>query len=406
MLTITVAQLKNDIAGSMKGTSLRQLKDPYSTFMAAADRMLARIDPEETRRTVTITTPIRDNVHDYWCPNDYKRAIDFYPQAGRNQQPGLSNFTQTTSRQFSENLEWNSMSIRWNSMIRTLRAVRLPAGNVAEMDSFDGSMSNGSWSAEGDAGGLYTENLNFVQGQASLGMNLSGATGAADIVNSTAAIVDMSALRYQDASFLFFYIPPGFVSRFSSFTLRRGSSASNYRQATASAQSDGTAIRDGWNFLQFDWNSSSTVGTPDDTKNTYRRFGISYSAGAAISGCLIDDWTDSLGTLYEMEYYSEYMFRSPTGAWKSKPTADTDLINVGPASYEILKAEIMVDVVREIRTGNQMGQELQEYRTVLNGQPPNRYIKDPQYRGLYADYVNKFTSSAIQTITRTYNYDC
>lgn len=406
MISITIAQLKNDIASKMKGTAITQLKDFYATASSAANRMLARIDTEETRRKSTITTPFVDNVNDYSIASDYKRMIDIYPQAGRNEDPGLSNFTQTTSRQFSERLDFNSFSVGWNNMARTLRAQRLPAGNVVQMDSFDSSTANGSWTAEGDASGLYTENLNFVQGQSSLGMVLSGSTGLADIVNTTAAVTDLSALRYNDISFLYVYIPSGSYTRFTSFTLRRGSSATAYKQATATTQVDGTAFNDGWNFLKFDWNTASTTGTPIDTQNTYRRFGINYTAGTAISGFLIDNWTDSLGTLYFMEYYSEYLFRDTTGTtWKARPTADTDLINIGPASYQILMAEVMVDVVEEIRTGPVMTQQLAEYRMLLNGQPPNRYIKDPQYRGLYADYQNKFYSSAITTSSRTYDYD-
>lgn len=406
MLSINIAQLKNDIAGKMRGTSIRQLKDFNSTVFLAANRMLARIDPEETRRISTITTPFFDNIQDYSIASDYKRMIDIRPQANRANMEGKSHFTQTTSRQFSERLDSNSFSIGYNNMVRTLRAQRLPVGNVAQLDTFDSDTSNGLWVAEVDASGLYTENLNFVQGQASLGMNLDGLTGVADIVNTTAAVADLSALRYNDTSFLYIYIPVGYSSRFSNFTLRRGSNATNYKQSTATAKIDGTVFTDGWNLLKFNWNTASTVGSPDNTLNTYRRLGINYTAGTAIPGLLVDNWTNALGTVYEMEYYSEYMFRdTTTGAWKSRPTADTDLINVSTSSYDILVNEIMVDVTQEIRTGNVRTQDLNDFRVMLNGQPPNRYIKDPQHRGLYADYVNKFPSSAVLTTSRNYDYD-
>lgn len=495
MLTITLAQLKADITPKLKGTSLRQISDFYSVAAGAANRMLGRIDPEETRRTITMSSPFFDNVQDYSLVSDFKRGIDIRPTANRQSLPGLSHFEQTSPRQFNENLDSNSFSVKWNNMVRSLRSQRLPAGNVATMDTFDSVTSNGTWTAEGDAspsninlgtatitiatpavitlsshglllgdvvqfttsgllptgivvstsyyvisqgltantfeisatvGGaaintsgsqsgthtlfkvpvsLYSETLNYVEGSAALGMNLSGSTGAADIVNSTAAPTDLSLLRYQDSSLLFYYIPVGFSSRFTSFNLRRGSSATAYKSVTVTTKADGTAFTDGWNFLKFDWNSASTVGNPDDTKNTYRRFGIIYSAGTSINGCLIDNWTDSLGTLYEVEYYSEYMFRTAAGVWLAVPTADTDLVNVGTLSYEILKAEMMIDITQEIRTGPTRSAELADWRMMLNGQPPNRYIKDPQYRGMYADYSLKFPSSAIVTQTRTYNFD-
>ena len=411
MLSITLAQLKSDIASKMKGPSIREISDFYSTTAAAANRMLSRIDTEETRRTLTMTTPFYDQINDYSLATDYKRMIDIRPQANRTDMPGRSHFNQTAVRQFNERLNSDSFSIHWNSMVRSSRAQRLPAGNVQQMDSFDVTVtagvavSNGSWSAEGDASGLYAEILNYVEGNSALGMNFSGSTGSADIVNSTAAVTDMSQLMYNDASFYFLWIPIGYSARFTGLTLRRGSDASDYRQATTTTKIDGTAFTDGWNLVSFLWNSATIVGTPDDTQNTYRRLGFTYTAGSAINGVLVDNWTDSLGSLYEMEYYSEYLFRDSSGNWKQIPTSDTDLVNVGPAAYEILKTEMMVDITQQIRIGNVMEAELTDWRLMLNGQPQSRYVKDPPYHGLYADYAKAFPSSAIVTVTETYDFD-
>lgn len=405
MLTITLADLAVDITPNLKGTGIRQVRDIYAVASNAANRMLARLDPEETRRTQTLSTPFYDNVNVYALPTDVKRIIDIRPTANRQDQPGVSDFSGTTPRQFSERLTPNSFSIGWNSMIRTLRAQRLPAGNVVTLDSFESATGNGSWSANVDASGLYTENLNYVEGSAALGFGLSGSTGLANLLNTTAAVADLSALRYNDASMLRFYIPSGFSSRFTSFKLLRGESASAYRESTVTTQADGRAFQDGWNYLLFNWATATATGSPTNLLNTYRRFSMTYSAGAAIPGVLLDAWTDALGNLYEVEYYSEYMFRTAAGVWISKPTLDTDLVNVGPALYEILKAEMMIDITKQIRTGTTMNSELTDWRQMLNGQPPNRYIREPQYRGLYSDYMNKFPSSAIVTTTNTYEFD-
>lgn len=406
MLNITLAQLKSDIAGKMKGTSIREVKDFYGTAAAAANRMVSRIDTNETRRTVALSQPFYDNVRSYALVSDYKGMIDIRPQTmNRQDMPGVSDFSQTSARQFSERLSPNSFSINWNNMVRTLSAQRLPAGNVVTMDTFESATSNGSWAVGGDATTLYTEPLNYVQGTAALGFGLSGSTGSANIVNSTAAVTDLSSFRYNDASMIYVYIPIGTSSRFTSFKLRRGSSSANYVEATATVRADGTAFQDGWNFLIFNWVSATTVGTPVDTNNTYRRFSITYTVGTAISGFLIDSWTDSLGSLYEIEYYSEYMFRTAAGAWIQAPTLDSDLVNVGPNSYEIFKTEMMVDITQQIRTGAVAQAELADFRLQLNGQPQSRYVKDPPYHGLYADYLMKFPSSQILTVTSVYDFD-
>ncbi len=405
MITITLAQLKSDITPKLKGTSLRQISDIYAVVAGAANRMLARLDPEETRRTVTMSTPFFDNVNDYALVTDFKRMIDIRPQVNRLAQPGRSHYQQTSPRQFNENLMPNSFSIRWNNMIRSLRSQRLPAGNVVQLDTFDSATANGSWAASGDASGLFTEILNIVEGNGALGFNISGSTGVSVLTNSTAAAADLSAYLYEDSSFLFVWIPLNTSAYFTNFKLRRGSAAGAYKEATATTKADGTAFTDGWNMIKFDWSIATTTGSPDNTKNTYRVLTVTTVSTHAITGVLVDNWTDSLGNLYEIEYYSEYMFRTAAGSWIAAPTLDTDLVNVGPASYEILKAEMMIDITQEIRTGPVRAAELADWRIMLNGQPPNRYIKDPQYRGLYADYMMKFPSSAIVTQTRHYDFD-
>lgn len=405
MLTITLSQLKADITPRLKGTGLRQVTDFYGTAFNAANRMLARIDPMETIRTATLATPFWDQINDYALMTDYKRMIDIRPQANRINQAGLSDFQETPTGQFLRRLESDSFSIRWNNMVRTLRSQRLPAGNVAQMDILDSYTGNGTWVASVDASGLYNEVLNFVAGNGSVGFNLSGSTGSGILTNSTAAVTDLSALNYHDYSFIWVYIPVGYSSRFTRFALVRGSSATAYKSQTASANQDGTAFHDGWNLLSFNWGTATTTGSPDDTQNTYRKLTITYSAGTAINGVFINNWTDSLGDLYEAEYYSEYMFRTSAGVWISTPTDDTDLVNVGPATYEILQNEMMIDITKQIRQSPLKEQEVTEFRRVLNGEPQTRYNKDPRDIGLYAEYTKKFPGQAIVQKSRTYDFD-
>lgn len=407
MINITLAQFKADIKQKMKGTSLNQVTDFEGTAAGAANRMLARIDPEETTRTATLASPFYDNVLDYVLATDYKGMIDIRPQANRVSQPGLSIYSETTPRQFLTRLSANSFSIRWNNMMRTLRAQVLPQGNCTQIDPFDSASSNGLWVASVDASGLYNEPLNYVEGNGSLGLNLSGATGIGKITNSTVpAALNLSAMLNEDASVIFVWIPLGSSSRITSIALSRGDSAAVYRTVTVATKADGTAFTDGWNMLLINWiNGVNTGGTPTNLTNQYRQLTINYTVGAAITGFLVDNWTNALGQLYEMEYYSDCLYRTAAGAWINTPVNDTDLLNVGPASYEILKAEMMIDVTQIIRTGPVRAAELAEWRLMLNGQPQTRYVKDPPYHGLYADYLSKFPSSRIPTVTRTYDFD-
>lgn len=410
-LNVTVAQLKQDITDLMKGTSLDQISDFYNTVGGAADRMNGRLDLEETRRTAPLTTPFYDNVQAYNAPADYKAMIDIRPQTAiyNNDDPEAGGFSQTTPRQFTTRMTWDSFSIKWNNGVRSLRAQRLPNGSVVTLDSFDSPTSNGSWSGSGDIDavkGIYQELLQYIQGSASLGFNLTGVTGSATLTNTTALVQDLSANNFEDASAVFFYIPSGFSSRFTSFAFTLGEDVGDNYTVTVTTQGDGTPFTDGWNFFLLPWQNGSKTGSPTFKLCTFRKIVMTYSTGTAINGCLLDSWTDALGNIYEAEYYSECLFRDAvTGSWKYRPTLDTDILNVGPLSYEILKTEMMVDITRQIRTGAIRNQELTDLRLMLNGQPQSRYVKDPPYHGLYADYVAKFPTSAIPIVTRTYDFD-
>lgn len=407
-LNITVATLKQDIQDLMKGTSLDQIGDFYGTAAGAANRMVTRIDTEETRRTVPLTTPFYDNVQAYAGPSDFKKMIDLRKQSAlyNNSGPDAGGFGGTTSREFKTRMTWDSFSINWNNGVRSLKAQRLPNGSVVTLDSFDSPTANGSWGASGDASAPYQELLQYIQGSGSMGFNLSGITGSATLLNTTALVQDLSANNFEDASSIYFQIPSGFASRFTSFAFTLGEDSSDCLTVTATTQGDGTPFTDGWNFFLLPWSSGSKTGTPTFKLCTFRKIVVTYSIGAAINGCLLDAWTDALGDIYEAEYYSECLFRdATTGAWKYRPTADSDIVSVGPASYEIFKGEMMVDITRQIRTGAIRVQELADLRLMLNGTAASRYVKDPPYHGLYQDYVASFPTSAIPIVTRQYTFD-
>lgn len=424
MLNPTIAQLKSDLTPKLKGTSLVSAGNIYSLAGSAANRMLARIDTQETRRTMPLSQPFYDNLLDYNIPVDFKAMIDIKPTQGRqySRLPGNSDFSLTSAKQFDSNMKSNEFSIQWNSGVRTLRARRLPAGNVSLLDSLTSPTANGQWLGSSDIEttwnesqmwnqslnwdmGLYTDPLNWVAGGGSLGFNFSGATGTAKITNATASVIDLSSMNYQDASLIFLYIPSGFSARFNSVTVVRGDDASDFVSVIVTTRADGSAFQDGWNQLYVNWNSGTVTGTPTNTQNTYRQISFGYTPGSVIKGVLVNNWTDSLGQLYEIEYYSEYLFRNAAGIWIPAPLEDTDILCVDSASYEIIKTEMMVDITQNIRVGPVRSEELADWRLMLNGQPQSRYIKDPPYHGLYADYLQKFPSSQIPQTTSTYTFD-
>jgi hypothetical protein len=123
-------------------------------------------------------------------------------------------------------------------------------------------------------------------------------------------------------------------------TLRWGSSAADYWEASATLQQDGTAFQTGWNLLAFSWPTTDT-GSPDVSSVTYLR--VSFDADSAQNPVRIDAISSSLGELFEIAYYSKYLFRDAvTGAFQETVTSDTNLINLDTDSYQLFFDQCMI----------------------------------------------------------------
>jgi hypothetical protein len=100
------------------------------------------------------------------------------------------------------------------------------------------------------------------------------------------------------------------------------------------AAQDG-AFHNGWNLLRFDWNGATVVGSPDETAVDYLRFTVNYN-GTAETDIRLDNIICNRGTIYEIDYYSKYLFTDgTTSAWKEKASDDSDIVNLDTDSYNI-----------------------------------------------------------------------
>lgn len=72
------------------------------------------------------------------------------------------------------------------------------------------------------------------------------------------------------------------VTYVTSYTLKWGSSSSDYYSVTSTADVNSNAFSsDDWLTVKFDWNGASVTGTPDDTDVTYLDITVNYSASQA-----------------------------------------------------------------------------------------------------------------------------
>lgn len=347
----SITQLKSDIEPSLHGTTLDEVPNIDNVIYRAARQLLLDVDPQETIRTVPLANTLFQDVFQYELPTDLKgnKVIDIKPQVNR---PINSVFTQTFSRNFDIGKYWNvsspNFTIDFNQMVKSLFAnVNIMAPLI--ITNADNTTDNGTWTATAPATNITNNNINYVNGNGSIQFNLSSGSNPQTgyIENSTLDAVDLTEYLNQGTLFAWVFLPT--ASDFTSVNLRWGSDTSNYYSKSATTNQSGNAFVDGWNLLAFTWLGSTTTGSPDVTSINTLRVSFTYN-GTAQTAVLVNGITCQLGTIYDIQYYSKFLFRdSITGAFQETITDDSNLINLDTESYNLLLECVLMFLAQQLQ---------------------------------------------------------
>jgi hypothetical protein len=350
-MSYTINSLQQDLTGIIHGTTLNKVTNKFPLYNRSAREVLADIDPAETKRIVDIENALYDKVFDYVCPTDLKgdRIIDIRPQVKRRM---MDKFDQTYNESFDISKEylWTGglTTTQWNTGVKTLRiAKNLRPGQL--LSNCDSLTDNGTWAATANAQNLSVDTFNYVEGSGSLKFDLAAGADPSTgyLENSTIGSVDLSTMENEGSIFAYVYIPdPDIITN---FIMRWGSSSSNYWSRTVTVSQDSTEFQTGWNLLRFDWNGATETGTGDASDITYLRFTVTYD-GTAETNLRLDDIIARLGSIYEIEYYSKFLFRDgTTGAFKENADAITDIINLDTDSYNVYLWKVAQHTAQQIQ---------------------------------------------------------
>jgi hypothetical protein len=343
-MSYLISQLKNDLEPKFHDTSLNKLSgNIYDKIFEAARNVLNDMDPQETMRVSNIDNALYDQVYSYVCPTDLKdkKIIAIRPQVNSN---ASNNFTQTGIEEFDQRKDNNSLAFEYDDGIKTIKLSKaLTAG--ATINDCESTTANGTWAAGGQAASLETDNFNYVTGGGSLRFNVTSGDTTGYIENSTMTSLDLTDYKNVGALFVWVYLP----GTATNVILRWGSDSSNYYSSTVTTSSDSTAFKVGWNLLRFDWSGATTTGTPTDTAIDYIRVTITKASGTTLTACRVDSIVARLGSIYEIVYYSKYLFRTTAGTWIEAPTDDTDIINLDTTSYNVLLYEVAYNIAQELQ---------------------------------------------------------
>jgi len=389
----TIAQLKTTITSRLHGTTLNKISDFYTLCRDTAEIVITRIDLQETRRKAALPNAVYDKVYDYSLPSDFKSPIDLNLQAMKNGNNN-SSLSRTFSRQFNDQKKNNQFALVWQDTVQFMRFARYIRAPIT-IDECDSLTGNGSVAVGGNASGLTLDTLNFIAGSASYKATVS----------SPGAVVNV--------------------------ILRIGNDASNYYEITITAGHFEAFMTD-WNLCRFDFTSGVLTGTVNMASIDYYRVLVTYNTAqtafyektlttaldlsasetenyltdgavfmyidfstlSSLATLRLDSITAALGTLFDLSYYSAYMFRTTAGSWIEIPTLDTDLLNLSPISYKIFEAEMSRIITQQIQ-GAMGAFDFAYWDRVLEG--------SENTPGLYDQYLTQFPSERIEGETDYYN---
>lgn len=388
---MNITTFKQDITGIMHGTTLNQIQNINGVINRACRKLLLDVDPQETKRTVPITNPLYDQVYDYAIPSDLKGncVIDIKPQVQRTL---MDNFQQQYNKDFDLSKAFtlqDGFTINFNGSVKTIRINATNLNQGITINGVDSITSNGTWVASGDASTLTNDTINNAAGSGAIKFNLAASGSQGLLTNSTMSAVDMTA--HEDVSSLFYYVYLQTASVFTSVRLRWGSDSTNYWESTATTDSQGNAFVNGWNLIQANWSSATQTGSPDVTAVDYVQVAYNYN-GTAQTGCELDNIVSRLGTIYNIEYYSKYLFRdSITSAFQETVTDDSNLINLDTESYNLLLYQTAFLIAQQMQGqdalrfdanywGNQYNEVLSKYKARYKSEitkPRTQYYTQP-----------------------------
>lgn len=349
-MSYLISDLKNDITSKLHGTSLSKINNPLGVIYEAARNVLSRVDFQETKRISPITNAIYDDVYSYPLPSDIKgdKYVSILPQTSVNP---ADNMSKIYAEQFElyKSQRSNISDVEYNNGNKVLK-LSIPNARQGEtLHSVDTISGNGTWAISNDASNLNKDTLTKYSGSGSLRFDLDTTGSVGTLTNSTFSSVDGS--DEEDVGALFMPVFLSTAANITSVELKWGNDASNLWKVTVTSTNEGLSFQDGWNLLRFDWEGATEIGTPDASALDYLQVNINYD-GTATPNCRIDNIVLRLGEIYNINYYSKYLFKNNSGVWIEKPTVDTDSVNLDTDSYNILLYEVCFLVTQELQGEN------------------------------------------------------
>ena len=344
---MNITSLKSEISGATHSGTTNKIRNFNELCKRAAGNVIAKIDPRETRRVTNLSNAIHDDIYNYTAPSDLKRVIDLRPQVNRTTS---DNFSQWFSEEFDKYKDRydDLFQVRHNDGTKSLRISKNISPAPITVHGMNSLTDDGTVAIVGTAENLKMDTLHFVTGSKSIQFDAPASGDGIQITDFTDKdLTDHDEVAEQ---FVRVYLDTQTdVDNLTSISAIWGNDlTTNYWTGVAqTTQADSTAFRIGWNILRVPWNTATETGTVAPA--TIDNLKITLATTGALTNVRVDFWASSIGEIFEIEYYSKYLFRSTSGTWKEQPTSDTDLINLDSDTFNIFTYEVLIESAQQMQ---------------------------------------------------------
>ena len=342
-MSTTIATVKEHLAAQLHGSTLNKVRNFEALCERVANNVISRLDPIDTQRTQALVNPIHSRVYDYALPSDFKKPIDLMPQDNRASSDNAS-YESARSFDLRKLIEDKKISIESREGTRFLRVNWPVSPSPLTLHDMNSLTAEGTWSVVGSAANLRINEQYKISGNASIEFDL--VVSGDGIQNTGMDALDLTDLDEMADAFVWGYF--GSVANLTSVTGIWGNDlTTNYWTPTAqTAQADGTAFKTGWNLLKFPWSTATETGTVAPA--TIDSFKLTVAATGAIANIRFDNIIFSLGRIFDMKYYSKYLFRNSSGTWLSRPTSDDDTVVLDSDAINIFLLEMLIGAAQQM----------------------------------------------------------
>ena len=363
MPSFLYSELKAAVNGRIHN-KIGLLADARQTINNGVRDTLA-LDLRSSKRKASTAPNLFNDVYQYACPNDLKsqKIISLQPQTMEREFHQDWELTAEDEFDRRKQTDSNLLSFSDRDLTRKLLVSYNPDDDGFIVSPLDALTGDGTWVLFGDGTNVTLDSYQYIKGSASIKFDISAAGGTTAGIQAT-NIPTFDLTNFKSAGSVFVWAWITSATNLTNYILRLGSDTSNYYSMTATTTNEGLAFSAGWNLLRFDFSGKSTTGTPDDDACDYAAIYMTKTAGkVSETDYRFDHLMVKQGQIFNLIYYSKYLWQNSSGAYKEDATADDDVLNVDTEEYNLAIEKCTEWAAREVRETEDATIAAQNFRT-------------------------------------------